>query len=63
MHYQASKISNNTDDESIPDDCISNLTVDNIVFAIQEGKLKVLLVKYNRGIATSQWGFNWSLGS
>ncbi|WP_165734879.1 NUDIX domain-containing protein [Pseudoalteromonas sp. C8] len=56
MHYKTSNISNNIDEESIPDDCISNLTVDNIVFAIHEGKLKVLLVKYNRGLATSQWG-------
>lgn len=56
MHHKTSSISNNIDEESIPDDCISNLTVDNIVFAIHEGKLKVLLVKYNRGLATSQWG-------
>lgn len=56
MHHKTSNISNNIDEESIPADCISNLTVDNIIFAIHEGKLKVLLVKYNRGLATSQWG-------
>lgn len=56
MHDNIPTIPNNIDEESIPDDCISNLTVDNIIFAIHEGKLKVLLVKYNRGLATSKWG-------
>jgi hypothetical protein len=44
------------DEESIPDNCISNLTVDNLIFTLHESKLKVLLVKYNRGLAINKWG-------
>lgn len=56
MQHKPPTISNNLGEEAIPEDCISNVTVDNIVFAIHEGKLKVLLVQYNSGLATSQWG-------
>ena len=44
------------DEESIPDDCISNLTVDNLIFTLHDSKLKVLLIKYNRGLSINQWG-------
>ncbi|MCL1112805.1 MULTISPECIES: NUDIX hydrolase [Shewanella] len=44
------------DEETIPADCISNLTVDNLIFTLHEGKLKVLLVKYSKGLATNKWG-------
>lgn len=44
------------DEESIPDNCISNLTVDNLIFTLHESKLKVLLIKYNRGLSINQWG-------
>lgn len=44
------------DEEKIPDNCIRNLTVDNLIFTLHESKLKVLLVKYNRGLATNKWG-------
>jgi hypothetical protein len=44
------------DEEKIPDNRIRNLTVDNLIFTLHESKLKVLLVKYNRGFATNKWG-------
>jgi hypothetical protein len=44
------------DEESIPDNCISNLTVDNLIFTLHDSKLKVLLIKYNRGLAINKWG-------
>jgi len=44
------------DEESIPDNCINNLTVDNLIFTLHESKLKVLLIKYNRGLSINQWG-------
>ncbi|MGJ8693577.1 MAG: NUDIX hydrolase [Thalassotalea sp.] len=43
-------------EEQVPDNCIRNLTVDNLIFTLHESKLKVLLVKYNRGLATNKWG-------
>lgn len=39
-------------DESV----IANLTIDNLIFAMHEGKLKILLAKFNRGFAANQWG-------
>lgn len=57
MHHNSSNIpSEKLDEEKIPEDCIPNLTVDNLIFTLHESKLKVLLVKYNRGLATNKWG-------
>ena len=44
------------EEETIPEDCIRNITVDNLIFTLHESKLKVLLVKYNRGFAANKWG-------
>lgn len=43
------------DDDDIPVNCISNVSVDNIIFAMEQSKLKVLLVKYNEGISAGKW--------
>ncbi|MDO7083529.1 NUDIX domain-containing protein [Pseudocolwellia sp. AS88] len=57
MHHSSSNIPSTVlDEEKIPDDCISSLTVDNLIFTLHDSKLKVLLVKYNRGLANNQWG-------
>lgn len=57
MHHLSSNIPSIVlDEEKIPEDCISNLTVDNLIFTLHDSKLKVLLVKYNRGLATNKWG-------
>ena len=57
MHHNSSSApSNSLNTEVIPDDCIANLTVDNIIFALDDSKLKVLLVKYNHGVTANQWG-------
>jgi len=45
-----------TDIEKIPNDCIQNLTVDNLIFTLHKGKLKVLLAKYKDGLAAQRWG-------
>ena len=42
--------------DSVPDDCMVNVTVDNLVFAMHDSKLKVLLVKYTSGLAANNWG-------
>lgn len=47
---------NASSDDAIPHGCIDNLTVDNLIFTLHEGKLKVLLVKYQTGIAANKWG-------
>ncbi|WP_412731127.1 NUDIX hydrolase [Catenovulum maritimum] len=44
------------DAELIPKDCMSNLSVDSLIFAMDEGRLKILLVKYNQGLAAGKWG-------
>jgi hypothetical protein len=57
MHHSSSNVPIvEFDEENIPDDCIKNITVDNLIFTLHESKLKVLLVKYNRGLATNKWG-------
>lgn len=56
MDLISTNFANTSNEESIPADCISNLTVDNLVFTVHDKKLKVLLVKYNSGLANSQWG-------
>ncbi|WAJ71890.1 NUDIX hydrolase [Catenovulum adriaticum] len=43
-------------EEFLPADCMNNVTVDNLILAMQEGKLKVLLAKYKHGLAANQWG-------
>lgn len=43
-------------EELLPDDCMKNLSVDNLIYAMDQGKLKVLLAKYKHGIAANQWG-------
>ncbi len=43
-------------EEYLPDDCMKNISVDNLIFAMEDGKLKVLLAKYKQGIATNKWG-------
>lgn len=45
MYHNSSNISNTAaSEDAIPEDCINNLTVDNLIFTLHEGKLKVLLV-------------------
>ncbi|MBT0586292.1 NUDIX hydrolase [Alteromonas oceanisediminis] len=44
------------DDDKIPPNCINNITVDNLIFAVENGNLKVLLVKYSEGLAADKWG-------
>lgn len=57
MHHNTSSLSSaSLAEETIPEDCIRNLTVDNLIFTLHESKLKVLLVKYNRGLAINKWG-------
>lgn len=56
MDLTATNFANSLTEECIPGDCISNLTVDNLIFTVHDKKLKVLLVKYNQGLANSQWG-------
>lgn len=57
MHHSSSNIPNaSQSEETIPEDCIRNITVDNLIFTLHDSKLKVLLVKYNRGLATNKWG-------
>ncbi|MEZ9236346.1 NUDIX domain-containing protein [Shewanella sp. 10N.286.52.A9] len=43
-------------EEALPDNTITNVSVDNLIFSMHEGKLKILLVKYNRGLAANKWG-------
>ncbi|MCI2283529.1 NUDIX domain-containing protein [Colwellia sp. MSW7] len=57
MHHNTSSLASaSLAEETIPEDCIRNLTVDNLIFTLHESKLKVLLVKYNRGLAINKWG-------
>ena len=57
MYHNSSKLpSVSLAGETIPDDCISNVTVDNLIFTLHESKLKVLLVKHNRGLVAFKWG-------
>jgi hypothetical protein len=57
MHHSSSNVPIiEFHEENIPEDCIENITVDNLIFTLHESKLKVLLVKYNRGLAKNQWG-------
>lgn len=43
-------------EEHLPDDCMKNLSVDNLIYAMDQGKLKVLLAKYKHGVAANKWG-------
>ena len=57
MNHNSSLIAKlDTEIENIPKDCIQNLTVDNLIFTLHEGKLKILLAKYKDGLAAQQWG-------
>lgn len=54
-------MSNNSSTEifrqsKLPEDCIDNISVDNLIFAMHNSKLKVLLVKYTSGLAANKWG-------
>ncbi|GEA09900.1 NUDIX hydrolase [Alteromonas sp. KUL49] len=44
------------EEEILGDDYIDNISVDNLIFSMHEGKLKVLLAKYTQGYASNQWG-------
>ncbi|WP_076420550.1 NUDIX domain-containing protein [Colwellia sp. UCD-KL20] len=57
MHHNSSNLSSvSLAEEAIPEDCIRSITVDNLIFTLHESKLKVLLVKYNRGLTANKWG-------
>lgn len=43
-------------DENIPENCMPNISVDNMIFAMVDGKLKVLLVKFKKSIVPQMWG-------
>lgn len=43
-------------DEVLPENTIADLSVDNLVLTVHEGKLKVLLAKYTHGLAEGKWG-------
>lgn len=43
-------------EEQLPEKSMPNISVDNLIFAMQDGKLKVLLVKYKQGLAANKWG-------
>ncbi|WP_016953948.1 NUDIX hydrolase [Catenovulum agarivorans] len=43
-------------EEPLTDDYMKNLSVDNLIYAMDEGKLKVLLAKYKQGAAANKWG-------
>ena len=50
-------LNSNIDKEVLlPDNCIKNISVDNLIFSIHEGELKILLVKYKEGLAADKWG-------
>jgi 8-oxo-dGTP diphosphatase len=38
------------------DKTLQNVSVDNLIFSLVDGKLKLLLVKYTEGIASGKWG-------
>ena len=57
MYHNTSETPTSTlSDNQIPDDCIDNLTVDNLIFALDNSELKILLVQYKEGIAANKWG-------
>lgn len=41
---------------SAPDGCIRQISIDNIVFGIEEGRLMVLVARYKGGDAGGRWG-------
>ncbi|MCU4674072.1 NUDIX domain-containing protein [Catenovulum sp. 2E275] len=43
-------------EEHLPEDVMRNISVDNLIYAMDNGKLKVLLAKYKQGIAANKWG-------
>ena len=57
MQENTINVANNApDEEARPDDCMHNITVDNLIFTLHESKLKVMLIKYNRGLSLNKWG-------
>ncbi|MGL1957690.1 MAG: NUDIX hydrolase [Colwellia sp.] len=43
-------------EERLPAGVIDNLSVDNLIFSMQDNQLKILLAKYKYGLAANQWG-------
>ncbi|MER2490842.1 NUDIX hydrolase [Catenovulum sediminis] len=43
-------------EEQLPENVMPSISVDNLIFAMQNGRLKVLLVKYKEGLAADKWG-------
>lgn len=39
-----------------PEDCLPNLSIDNIVLGIENGRLMVLVAKFKEGMAQGKWG-------
>ncbi len=40
----------------LPDDVVRAITIDNLIFGLEQGKLKLLLVKHDQGASRGQWG-------
>lgn len=38
------------------DNTLRNISVDNLIFTVVDGQLKILLVKYTEGLASGKWG-------
>lgn len=55
-HLTSEATSSTLIDDQIPSDCIDNLTVDNLIFALDNNELKILLVQYKEGVAANKWG-------
>jgi len=43
-------------EENLPAGVIDNLSVDNLIFSVQDGQLNILLAQYKYGLAANQWG-------
>ena len=43
-------------DNTQSSDVLENISVDNLIFAMDNGRLKILLAKYDEGAAKGQWG-------
>jgi len=54
MHMNLSK--KETEEEQLSAEFVDNLSVDNLIFAMRDGKLHILLAKYMHGLAANQWG-------
>ncbi len=44
------------EEKFLPENSIKNITVDNLIFSVHEGKLKILLVKYSERLGAEQCG-------